>query len=409
MRLGGAFLIGQRAAQRDVVHQQRLRILTIGHRRRKGLYRLGQLLFQLGDALLRPLNLARFFHHGSVRLELRKRLLDEPQRVIETEHAQQVDGHVVPRGERGIQRVGARGGKACHLPRIHGRRPQHDRVALRVDATPARAPRQLRVLPRREIHVRLAIKFDELFQHHRARRHVDPQRERLSGEDGPHQPAHEEIFHNVAKCRQHTGVVGGETAGEHLAPLPEVKHLEILFRDAFHPGIDDLFDLLRFLRLGQAHPRAVALVEGAVAAGAGEDEGDGRQHLLPLQELEHLRPAEGAVLVLRARRAAAPAGIPALLRALVALGQCTRAKALPGDVVGFALVGIALLEALDALHQFRVDLAGRARLEKWVDLVPDEHPLVQRDRAMLGDDDLGIAAHGRKPLAEFLGVRHRGR
>ena len=39
----------------------------------------------------------------------------------------------------------------------------------------------------------------------------------------------------------------------------------------------------------------------------------------------------------------------------------------------------------------------------------DEHVLPQRHGPVLGDHDAGVAADGGEPLAELLGVAHRGR
>jgi hypothetical protein len=52
---------------------------------------------------------------------------------------------------------------------------------------------------------------------------------------------------------------------------------------------------------------------------------------------------------------------------------------------------------------------GWAEGEQVEHAVADQHVLPQRDRAHLADDDLRVPADGDQPLAELLGVAHRGR
>ena len=191
---------------------------------------------------------------------------------------------------------------------------------------------------------------------------------------------------------QQTSVVRGEPSHPGCAHLAEVQHLQVLFGDAFHAVVDDLLDLRALLRRGQLLARAQTLEQCAVAARAGEDEHDRRQHVLALQRGDDLGPANGADLVLAARATAARTG----------------AKAPPLLEVAAALVGGARLYALDGVLEAAVDPPAGARLEQREHLAADHYVLAQRHRAVLGNDDLGVAAHRVEPLAEFLGVGHRG-
>ena len=84
-------------------------------------------------------------------------------------------------------------------------------------------------------------------------------------------------------------MVGGKTTGERFAPPPEIQDLQVFFRNALNAGIDDGLDLFCFLLRRQHHSAAQALIERAIATGAGKDEGNRGQHILRLQHLQHLR------------------------------------------------------------------------------------------------------------------------
>ena len=144
-------------------------------------------------------------------------------------------------------------------------------------------------MARREIHVCFAIELNQLLKHHRAGGHSNGQGKGFGSEYGAHQTADEEIFYDVAKRREHPCVVGGKTARKRLAPPTEIQDLQVLLWDAFDAGIDDGLDLFCFLLRRQHHPAAQALIEGAIATGAGKNKGNRGQHILRLQHLEHLR------------------------------------------------------------------------------------------------------------------------
>ena len=95
----------------------------------------------------------------------------------------------------------------------------------------------------------------------------------------------------------------------------------------------------------------------------------------------------------------APAGIvgtPAAARGGAAASPAAAAVV----VTGFGAGG--------GFEQVAVDV-GAAGLEQRVQALADEHVLAQRHRAVVSDDDLGVAAHGGQPVAELLGVGHRRR
>jgi hypothetical protein len=110
---------------------------------------------------------------------------------------------------------------------------------------------------------------------------------------------------------------------------------------------------------------------GRVAAGAGEDEVDrGQQRGL-------VEAGDDAAAVHVRAAAAAPAGTA---------------------LVAFAGAGVLL-------EQFLRDVVP-VGLEQVEQDPADHHVLPQRDRAGLGDDDLGGAADALEPVAELLGVGH---
>ena len=180
-----------------------------------------------------------------------------------------------------------------------------------VDAATARAAGELGVLPGREVYMGLPVELDHPFQHHGSRRHVDAEREGLGGEHDLDQAADEELLHDVLERRQKAGVVRREPARPRGAQLTEVQHLEILFWNALHALVDDLYDLGALLGRRQLFAGAQTLKQRAVAPRAGENEHDGGEHVLPLQRGDDLWPAHRAYLVLSPHTAAAGAGAKA--------------------------------------------------------------------------------------------------
>ena len=145
----------------------------------------------------------------------------------------------------------------------------------------------------------------------RARRHVDAQRQGLGGEDGLDQALDEEFFHDFLEGGQHAGVVGGQAAQQAVPPAPEAEDVQVIRGDVLGGLVDAPGDDALFLLGGQPQPGGDALGHGGVAAGAGEDEGDGGQEVLPVQAGDDLRAAglaDGAALAALRRGCRRPAG-----------------------------------------------------------------------------------------------------
>ena len=146
---------------------------------------------------------------------------------------------------------------------------------------------------------------------------------------------------------QHARMVCGKATGQGFTPALKVEDLQIFFRDTFHTRIDDVFNLLCFLLGGQHHAAAQALIESAIAACTGEDEGDRRKHVLRLQYLQYLWAAQGAIAILLPGGAGASPSLTVEFAASATLVTRTRTKALARLIVRATIVGIAGLKALD--------------------------------------------------------------
>ena len=378
------------STQPRVLHK--LRCGIFGRRRERGDVAL-QLLAQRPHLSLQALNVTDLAHHGAVRLELGEGLLDKPNRIIEPIHGQHVDGHVVARLKLRNQRVCAGRGQPGNRMGVQRRCPLHYGVADVVDAAAPRTPGQLRVLARSQIDMGLAIELDHLLQHDRARRHVDAQRKRFGGEDHLDQTAYKELLDDVLKRWQQTCVVGGKATHPSGAQLFEVEHFKVFAGNAFHAVVDNLLDLGALLRSRQFLAGTQALEQCAVAAGAGKDEHDRGQHVLALQYGDDLRAPNRTHFVLAASTATA--------------GTRTEPTALLE--ISAPLIGVAGLDTLDSVLEGAVHPTVHARFKQREHLAPHHHVLAKRNRAVLRDDHLCMAANGRQPLAELLGVRHRRR
>ena len=221
--------------------------------------------------------------------------------VLQTQCIHQVHSHVVAGTERGIQRIRAGGGQIRHPVGIQALAPQHHGIALGIDAAPTRTTGQLRVLPRCEICVLLAVELGQLFQNDRAGGHVDTQRQGFGGEAHLEQPPREQILHDVPERGQHAGVVGRKTAGQRPAPLAESENVEVFLGQVGHALIDRAEDLFAIGLGGEIHPVEQELLDRTIAADAGEDEVDRRQHSRGGHVLHHV----GALPVSSALAAAA--------------------------------------------------------------------------------------------------------
>ncbi len=203
---------------------------------------------------LSALNAADQAYHRPVGLILRERLLQQPVRLLRAYPVHQVDRHVVRRGERAAQREGPGGRQARDLSRFAGvftGVPKHHGVAFDVDAAPSGSPGELGVLPRRQRNVLFAVEFHQPFQHHRAGRHVDAERQRFGGEHRLDQPCGEQLLDRVPEHRQHAGVVGGDTAQQPFPPLVVAEHRQVGILQVAAAMFDHLGDLRPVLLGGQ--------------------------------------------------------------------------------------------------------------------------------------------------------------
>ena len=391
-------------------------------------------------------------HHGAVRLELGEAGLEGLAGAGEVEAVQQVHRHVRGGPEGGAQRVGAARGEGGGGRGVEARPADDHGMSLGVDAAPSRTSRELGVLPRCEVGVLDAVELHELLEHHGAGRHVDAEGEGLGGEDDLEQPAGEELLDDGLQQRQHPGVVGGVAVQDGAAEGVQAQHLLVLDADLGQALVEDGADLAPLVVVGQAQPGPGALLDGALAAGAGEDEHDRGQQRGVVEQLDHLgaahRTATGSAaraavptavvpravtsrartVVARALVLAAPVPAPLAARRAVASGAAgavAAAGALPAAMAAAALSSAALVhrqgEGADPLD-LGVDLtiaAGAGAVgddglpvgvdEEVQQLLADDHVLPQRHRPRLGDDDRGLAPHLLEPGPELLGVRDRRR
>ncbi|MGX1121665.1 hypothetical protein RKD37_007028 [Streptomyces ambofaciens] len=341
------------------------------------------------QALLVALHLTGDADDRLVRLELREGRLQQLPRTVPAELLDQVDRHVVRRLEAGAQRIRAGAGQSREVLGVHAALPQHHGVALDVDAAPAGPAGELGELAGGDVGVLLAVPLDELLQHDRAGGHVDAEGEGLGGEDGLHQTADEQLLDDLLEGGQHARVVGGDAALQPLQPLVVAQDVQVLAGDGGGALLDQGPHPLPGALVVEPEARVQALLDGGLAAGPAEDEGDRGQQPLGVQPLDDLGPA---------RRPH-----PRALSALPLPVGLLHGAAAPAVLVGRAA-------GLQARHAREVGVDGLLvalrLLEQVVHPAPGQHVLEQRHGPVLGDDHLGVAAHGVEPVAELLRVRH---
>ena len=94
-------------------------------------------------------------------------------------------------------------------------------------------------------------------------------------------------------------MVRGDTAFETVEPFKIAKHGEIFIEKGATTLIDDLPDLITFVRLGEPHARAENLSYGLIAAGTTEDEEDGRQKMFAVKQPNDFRAIHSPRIELR--------------------------------------------------------------------------------------------------------------
>ena len=226
----------------------------------------------------------------AIRLVLRERQVEEVVRLFAGVRADQVCRHVVRRAERRVEVERAAGRERGDLIERHERTPQHDRVAEIVDAATARPSGQLRVLAGREERMVIAGELRQLLDHHRPRRHVDTDRQRLGGEHHLHETLREAGFDDLLERRHHARVVSSDPGLQLREELAVAEDGEVVVLHPGQPALDDLADADALVDARQLHAGSQARLRRFGARVAAEDEVDRRQHVLGVEAFDDLEP-----------------------------------------------------------------------------------------------------------------------
>ena len=309
--------------------------------------------------------------------------------------------------EARVQRVGAPRGQRRHGLRVEALGPLDHRVTFDVDSPASGAAGQLGVLPRGDGHPCFAVELLELLEHDGARRHVDAEGERLGREHDLDQLAQEQLLDDLFERGQQAGVVRCDASLEVVEPVVVAEHREVFVEQGAGALLDDRSYLDALLVRCQPHAAAPDLLHGGIAADPAEDEEDRGQKVRPGQQLDHVGAVE-TLDALHVRRAHRP--LAALVRA--ATRRLVAAVARTAHRLRLAVaVEVRSLERPDA-HELLVHLrrgdAGSV-VEQRQQVAAHQDVLLERHRADLGHDHLGVATDRVEPVAELLGVGHRRR
>ena len=214
-------------------------------------------------------------------------------------------------------------------------------------------------------------------------------RERLGGEHDLDPAAGEQVLDGLLEQGQHARVVRGDPAHQPLDERVVAEHVEVLGGDRGAPLLGDAADVGALGRRGQPHPGAQALLHGRLAADTGEDEHDRGQQTCLRELVDHDEPWDGSHTAGRSV-VPGPAG-PSARGAPVAVPAAAPQQVGEVGVDGWVDTRVR------GVHVPRVQVEQ---------LVTDEHVLAEGHRTVLADDDGGVAAHRREPVAELLGVGH---
>jgi len=271
-------------------------------------------------------------------------------------------------------------------------------MALDVDSSAPGASRELGALRRRHLGVGLAVPLHEFLQDHRARRHVDAQREGLRREHHLDQAGREEGLDRLLEDGEQARVVRRDPPAQRVRPGPEAQHLKVLGGQRGAPLVDHGLDPGALLGRREADACGNHLRHRRFARGAGEDEDDRRQQARPVQPVHHERPGRGP----HGRPRATPSGRPVLgASAAGAPRAVRRARGARGAAYGFGEIGVD--------GRVRAGVGGvDARRVEVQDALAHHDVLPQRHRPAFGDHHGHLSPHRCQPLPELLGVRDRG-
>ncbi len=248
---------------------------------------------------------------------------------------------------------------------------EDDAVPDRVDAAPAGTAHELRQLAARQRRKAHPVEFRERRDDTGARRHVEPERQRLGGEDDLDQTLLEQALDDLLRVGEESGVMHREPATqqapvqleEHAAPLVVIDEDRQLLGE---PRIDALLLLV----VGEVDRMHAAALQRFATPSPREDEIDRGEHRAPAQHLDHLEQ-----VVVRS----APRLAKARLLHGIRLRQLERAAC-------------------------RVSGCVEQRVER----VVDGEPHLERNRALGARHRLDGAAQRRHPRRDFRDVADRG-
>ncbi len=210
-------------------------------------------------------------------------------------------------------------------------------------------------------------------------------------------------------------MVGRDAAREGLRPRPVPQDLQVLGGDGRGALLRDAPDLGLLRGRRQAQPRGEALLHGALAPGAGEDEVDRGQQPVRVERVHDgepggvrrpttdrsgpgRRPAAAVPAVAGPRRPPGP-GPPVR-------GAVRNAASRSGLMGGFTPGSVgSTVPAYRSSRSAPGARRPRARPRRGVRR-RDEDVLPQRHGPALADDDGRVAAHHLQPVAELLRVGH---
>lgn len=210
-------------------------------------------------------------------------------------------------------------------------------------------------------------------------------------------------------------MVRGDPAAQRLGEIVVAEHAEILVRQVDRTLREHALDLVPLGRFGQPQAGTQALDHRVLAALAGEDEEDGGQQRGRVELLHHIRPERGEVRLARPllRQVAAAPGLARVVAedpVVVARDPDELRVDQVLHVEGFLLCRIARALGFGLCRHRRTCPGGRGLAgEQIVQALADHHVLEERNGPLLLQHDDGVTADGLEPVAELLGITHRGR